>query len=169
MAEGGLPATQQFIIEDVPRQVEKLGKDTAFFSTNCGMQDPLIKAVLESGACFLEPCCPSPTHGFPTALGIAIPKERAGDFGFINEQNRRKVEELGMKGRLGTWPVPANFVSILAAAKILVDSAEGRASHTDADTIRRVFAEYAGTDVVMEKYDPEDGDFWMLLVESSIY
>jgi hypothetical protein len=41
MAEGGLPAAQQFILEDVPRQLQRLGKDTAFYTTNDGMQEPL--------------------------------------------------------------------------------------------------------------------------------
>jgi hypothetical protein len=75
----GLPGSQKFILEDVPRQVAQHGKDTAFFSTNCGMQEPLIRAVLEQGAIFPEQCCPSPTHGYPGALGIAISEEDAGD------------------------------------------------------------------------------------------
>ena len=33
---------QQFITEDVPRQIATYGKDTAFFSTNCAMQEPLF-------------------------------------------------------------------------------------------------------------------------------
>src|SRR5262249_19422917 len=73
MAEGGLPATQQFVLEDAPREIKKYGPETAFFSTNCGMQDPLIKSVLMSGGYVPEQCCPSPTHGYPTALGISIP------------------------------------------------------------------------------------------------
>jgi hypothetical protein len=169
MAEGGLPATQQFVLEDVPRQVEKHGKDTAFFSTNCGMQDPLILAVLKSGACYLEPCCPSPTHGFPTALGIEIPKEHAGDFAYINEQNRKIIAEKGMTGRLGTWPVPANYVSILAVAELLLKTAEGRANFRDPETVKKVFAEHAGASVDMEKYDESKGNYWMLLVDTIVY
>ncbi|MFW5856223.1 MAG: DUF3798 domain-containing protein, partial [Bacillota bacterium] len=36
--DAGIPGTQQYILEDVPRQVEKHGKNVAFFSTNCSMQ-----------------------------------------------------------------------------------------------------------------------------------
>src|SRR5690349_22204069 len=36
--EGGLPAAQQFILEDIPRQLKKLGPATAFYTTNDGMQ-----------------------------------------------------------------------------------------------------------------------------------
>jgi len=67
--DAGLSGAQQFILEDVPKMVEKYGKDTAFFSTNCAMQIPLIKAAYEEGAIYPQPCCPSPYHGFPAALG----------------------------------------------------------------------------------------------------
>src|SRR5947199_2033575 len=43
MGEGGLPATQQFVMEDVPRELKQYGPKTAFFSTNCGMMDPMIR------------------------------------------------------------------------------------------------------------------------------
>ena len=41
--DSGITGAQQFILEDVPRQIEKYGKDTVFFTTNCGMQEPLIQ------------------------------------------------------------------------------------------------------------------------------
>jgi len=43
------------------------------------MQEPLIKASLDSGCLFPEQCCPSPTHGYPGALGIEISPEQAGN------------------------------------------------------------------------------------------
>ena len=45
--DSGITGAQQFILEDVPRQIEKYGKDTVFFTTNCGMQEPLIRSVFE--------------------------------------------------------------------------------------------------------------------------
>jgi len=56
MGESGIPGAQQFILEDVPRQVDKHGKDIALFSTNCGMQEPLIISALDTGAIFPEQC-----------------------------------------------------------------------------------------------------------------
>ena len=73
MGEGGIPAAQQFILEDVPRQVAQYGKDIALFSTNCAMQEPLIAAAVQTGAIFPEQCCPSPTHGYPGALAWRLP------------------------------------------------------------------------------------------------
>ena len=50
--DAGITGAQQFILEDVPRQIEKYGKDTVFFTTNCGMQEPLIRSVFENGAIY---------------------------------------------------------------------------------------------------------------------
>jgi hypothetical protein len=153
----------------VPRQVKAHGTDTAFFSTNCGMQEPLIKAVLDAKAIYTEPCCPSPTHGFPGSLGIAIPPDKAGDFTFINEQNARAIADRGLAGHFGTWPVPASYASILAVAKLLVDSAEGRADHTDLATVKRYLEEAAGTTVELSRYDEEKGNYYLMLFEQIIY
>ena len=85
MAEGGLPATQQFVLEDQPREIKKFGTETAFFSTNCGMQDPLIRSVLTNGGYVPEQCCPSPTHGYP---------DRARHRGAARQGRRHRVHQL---------------------------------------------------------------------------
>ena len=105
--DGGLPATQQFILEDVPRMIARYGKDTAFFATNCGMQIPLIARIVEGGAIYPQPCCPSPTHGFPAALGIVAPAGRGADMPYFIAETKRILAEKGMTGRLSTWPAPA--------------------------------------------------------------
>ena len=86
LGESGIPGAQQFILEDVPRQVDKYGKNTAFFSTNCGMQEPLIKSALDTGAIFPEQCCPSPYHAYPGALGLEIPEDKAGDLEYMTSE-----------------------------------------------------------------------------------
>ena len=169
MSEGGLPATQQFILEDVPREVKRYGKDVAFFSTNCGMQDPLIKAVLQTGAMYAEPCCPSPTHGFPTALGISVPADKAGDFAFINAENARMIRSHGLAGRFVTWPVPANYAAIRATAALLLDATEGKADYRDPATVKRYLEKAAGAPVFLRKYDEESGNFWLMLVDQIVY
>jgi len=72
--EAGFSRAQQFIQEDVPKLVAQYGEDTAFFITNCHLQISLIKAVVDNHAIFPQPCCPSPYHGFPEALGIKSDK-----------------------------------------------------------------------------------------------
>jgi hypothetical protein len=169
MAEGGLPATQQFVLEDVPRQVASLGEQTAFFSTNCGMMDPLIRSVLSHGGYFPEQCCPSPTHGYPTALGISIPPDKAGDFAYISEQNRLKIAEAGKSGHFATWVAPEVIVATRAMVDLLVDSVQGTADYRDPEAVRKYMTDLAGAEVRVAKYDPAAGNSYLVLLDSVVY
>lgn len=110
--DAGVPGAQQFILEDVPRKVAEYGKDTAFFSTNCSMQEPLIKMALKEGAIFPQQCCPSPYHAYPGALGIEIPDDKKGDVDYIVDQIGQKIKAGGGEGRFSTWPVPINMLFV---------------------------------------------------------
>ena len=122
MSDVGMPGAQLYIMQDVPKQVAKLGPNTAFFSTNCGMQIPLITQVVETGAIYPQPCCPSPYHGFPTALGIAssLPTGQFNDDGEeimslrslteVVDATKKLLAGKGMSGRLSTWPVPGSML-----------------------------------------------------------
>ncbi len=123
--DAGLPGAQQFIIEDVPKVVQEYGKDTAFFSTNCGMQIPLIKMVVETGALYPQPCCPSPFHGFPAALDVEVPEDKKGDVSYMIETVSDIIAEKGMTGRLSTWPVPVAMMFVEAGAEYAKDYAQG--------------------------------------------
>jgi ABC-type glycerol-3-phosphate transport system substrate-binding protein len=169
MAEGGLAASQQFITEDVPREIRQHGEKTGFFSTNCGMQDPLIRTVLQTGGYVPEQCCPSPTHGYPTALGIAIPPDKAGDFEYISAENRRVIAEHGKTGHFATWPVPEVILSMRAAADLLADAVEGKADYKDAATVKKYLEEKAGVPVTVTMYDENKGNSYLLLVGDIYY
>jgi hypothetical protein len=169
MGEGGLPASQQFIMEDVPRQLAKFGPKTAFFSTNCGMQDPLIQSVLTNGGYVPEQCCPSPTHGYPTALGIKIPPGKAGDMAYISSENKRVIAEHNMSGHFATWPVPEVMLSIRAATDLMVDAIEGKADYTNPATVEQYLTQRAGVPVTLGKYDAQKGNSYLLLVNSIYY
>ena len=108
-AEGGLPATQQYMYEDIPKIVDRYGKDTVIFATNCGMQTPLITSIVDQGAMYAEPCCASPLHGFPIALGIEVNLADA-DLNFVIDETSRILAEKDMTGRMGNWPVPMAFL-----------------------------------------------------------
>lgn len=110
--DAGVPGAQQFILEDVPRKIAEYGKDTAFFSTNCSMQEPLIKMALKDGAIFPQQCCPSPYHAYPGALGIEIPDDKKGDVDYIVEEIGKKIKAGGGEGRFSTWPVPINMLFV---------------------------------------------------------
>ena len=159
MSDVGMPGAQLFIMQDVPKQVEKLGQDTAFFSTNCGMQIPLVTQVVETGAIYPQPCCPSPYHAFPAALGITstIPTgEFDPDTGeeillFRNiteviDATRTLLEAKGMSGRLSTWPVSGSMLWTIAGLRYAIEWINGNVpqehGNIDLDAFRGVCEAY---------------------------
>jgi hypothetical protein len=167
--EGGLPAAQQFILEDIPRQLKKLGPATAFYSTNDGMQEPMIKALLTAQAgYFVEQDVPAPTAGFPGALGIRIPPDKAGDMDYINAENKRIIAERGMSGHFGTWSQPVDMVTIRAFTDLLVDAVDKKADFRDSTTVLRYLEREAGGPVKMRKYDPK-GNQWLVVLDHVTY
>ena len=99
--DAGIAGTQQFVLEDVPRQVEKYGVDTAFFSTNCGMQEPLIKAVMTTGALF-GAVLSQPLSRISWVVRDRDTPDKAGDVEFILKAIEEKVAEAGRAGRFAT-------------------------------------------------------------------
>jgi hypothetical protein len=167
--ESGLPGTQQFIFEDVPREIHKYGPQTAFYSTNDGMQEPIIKAILNAKAgYFIEQDVPAPTAGYPAALGIKIPADKAGDMPWINGEIKRLVAEKGMSGHFGSWPQSIDMVSERAFANLLVDAVDKKADFRDSATVRRYFEAEAGGPVKLRKYDPQ-GNQWLLVLDHITY
>ena len=143
--DAGVPGAQQFILEDVPRKIAEYGKDTNFFSTNCAMQEPLIKAVLDGGAIYAQQCCPSPYHGYPGALGIEIPSDKAGDVDFVIEQIKAKIAEKGGTGRFSTWPVPMNMMFIEAGVEYAKAWCEGTITcKNDVEALKKICSDIAG-------------------------
>lgn len=167
--DAGVPGAQQFILEDVPRKVKELGKDTAFFSTNCAMQEPLIKAVLQEGAIFPQQCCPSPYHGYPGALGISIPEDKKGNIEYIVQEETRIIAEKGGKGRFSTWPVPVNMMFVEGGVEYAKEFLEGKTNgKNDKAKLEAIFADIAKKPVKISTLDDEKtkkklDNFYMLL------
>jgi hypothetical protein len=152
--DAGVSGAQQFILEDVPRMVEKYGKDTAFFSTNCSMQVPLISASLDQGAIYPQPCCPSPYHGFPSALGIEIPEDKKGDVAFAVEQITNEIAAKGGEGRFSTWPVPVAMMFVEGSADYAFAWANDEIENkVDKEALNDMFNTYAGVDVTLNELD----------------
>ena len=125
--DAGVSGAQQFILEDVPRQIAQYGKDTAFFSTNCSMQEPLIRSILEQGAIYPQQCCPSPYHGYPAALNIDV-SGHAGDVQYMLDSIDEKLTAAGQEGRMATWGVPVNMLMVEAGVDYSIEFLEGRTS-----------------------------------------
>ncbi|NLY35648.1 MAG: DUF3798 domain-containing protein [Tissierellia bacterium] len=155
--DAGVSGAQQFIIEDVPRQVEKYGVDTAFFSTNCGMQEPLIKGVVETKAIYPEQCCPSPYHAYPAALDIEIPEDKAGDIDYLNAEITRIIAEKGVSGRFATWVMPANVSMIQAGVEYAMEFAEGKIERQDPEAAMRILKEVVGVEQDKIVFDSLEG------------
>jgi hypothetical protein len=164
MAEGGLPAAQQFILEDVPRELETYGPQTAFYTTNDGMQEPLIKSIFQNGGYFIEQDVPAPTAGYPAALGMTIPADKAGDMTWINGEITRLIAAKGKSGHFGSWVAPIDMVAIRAFANLLVDTVDGKADYKDPATVKRYLeAETGGTPVQIRKFDPKGNQYLVIL------
>jgi hypothetical protein len=167
--EQGLPGAQQFILEDVPRELKKYGPQTAFYSTNDGMQEPLIKAILNAKqGYFVEQDNPAPTAGFPAALGLKIPPDKAGDMPWINGENKRMIAERGMSGHFGTWSQPVDMVCIRAFANLLVDATDKKCDFHDSTTVQKYLEAEAGGPVLLHKYDPK-GNQWLVVLDHIVY
>lgn len=167
--DAGIPGAQQFMIEDVPRQVDKYGKNTAFFNTNCGMQEPLIKSVLETGAIYPEQCCPSPYHAYPGALGIEIPSDKAGDVSFMLEQIHAKIDEKGASGRFATWKVSANMAMLETAVEYAIDYGKGEVEKFDKDHFVNLLKEVTGDDNIAVSELEDHPNFLLFVASSEIF
>ena len=151
--DAGIPGTQQFIIEDVKRQIAANGKDTVFFGTNCAMMEPLIREIMAEGAIFTEQCCPSPYHAYPGALGIEIPEDKAGNVDFMLEQIAQKVEEGGNSGRMATWKAPASMAMVRAGVEYGVAYAKGEVESFDEAAVKKFLEQETGGEVELSALD----------------
>lgn len=155
----GTTGAQMFILEDVPKMVDKYGKDTAFFSTNCSMQVPLIKACVDAGAIYPQPCCPSPYHGFPAALGITVPEDMVGNMQNVIDQTSQILEEKGVLGRFSTWPVPVSMMNTIATTEYAFKWMNGETDgKLDVPVLEQCMSDYAGMKVELSNYSEKDED-----------
>lgn len=104
----GKAAMLQFLQEDLPRQIEKYGKDTCIFGTNCPMYDVILDEAYKLGFIVSEQCCPTPTQAFPTVLNLELTAEDMSNYDKINAMITEATAERGMTGRLSGWAMPSS-------------------------------------------------------------
>ena len=159
--DAGTAGAQQFILEDVPLKMEEFaGKKVAFFSTNCSMQEPLQTAILtQPNAYYPQPCCPSPYHAFPAALGLEA-LQVGGDDADALKQIAAKLAEHDAAGRFSTWPTPVNMSLLEVGVKYAYGYINGEiASKNDEATIKAMFEEVAAGSVVKFYTDIEGNTY----------
>lgn len=160
-AEGGMSASQQGIAELVPRVMDKYaGKKVAFFTTNCGMQEPLQVAVLaQENAFYPLPCCPSPYHAFPASMDVAIEKEDWGNANVMLEKIATKLQAENALGRFSTWPVGMNMAYVNAGFDYAVKYIEGAVTEkNNMDEVYKSLVAVAGVESLeFAKYTDAEG------------
>ncbi|MEI6857690.1 DUF3798 domain-containing protein [Psychrilyobacter sp.] len=135
VSDVGVAGAQQFILEKVPSWLARYGKDTAFFATNDAQTEPLLKRIAEDGGYFVEADLPSPTMGYPGALGVKFDKSEKGNWPKILKKVEKSVVAAGGSGRMGTWAYSYNFAAAVALGTHVIDVIEGRSEIDDTDKV----------------------------------
>jgi hypothetical protein len=141
VSDVGVAGAQQFILEKVPSWLNKYGKDTAFFATNDAQTEPLLKKIAEQGGYFVEADLPSPTMGYPGALGVKFDKSEKGNWPKILKKVEKAVIAAGGSGRMGTWAYSYNFAVAVALGHHAIDVIDGNAEIDDFDQVMASLAE----------------------------
>ena len=163
--DAGVTGAQAWITENIKPYVEKYGKDTAFFSTNCSLQVPLIQQIAELGAIYPVQCCPSPYHAYPSAFNIDTAGHE-GDIDYLNEQIAAKVAEYGNSGRMSTWPISVNMTMIEAGFNYANKWINGEITdRCDADALLAEIQAVGGEGMEISNYSDDNGtldNFFMI-------
>ena len=142
LSDIGLAGAQQFILEKVPAWLEQYGKNIAFFCTNDAHTEPLLKRVAELGGYFIEADLPSPTMGYPGALGIEFTEDEQGNWSKILAKVEEAVVKAGGSGRMGTWAYSFGFSTSAALAEHAKRVLEGEADLRSMDDLMDAYAEF---------------------------
>jgi hypothetical protein len=156
-ARGDFAVSQQFIADNVPLLVEKHGKDTAFFNTQCMLQISLIKAVVDAGAIYPQPCCP---HFFSRSnLAYFLKLETTIDGNILPIKDaiaggKSILTEKNMLGRISTWPeiftVVATYASVEYAFKWI--NGEAPKEGIDVEALKQIMEKYTGAEVYLTPF-----------------
>ena len=129
----GMAGAQQFMLEQTPSWIQKYGKDTAFFCTNDGETEPLIKQIMKYGGMFVEPNMQGPLLGYPGALGIDLSAEQ-GNWPAILKKIEQAVIDQGGKGRFGAGAWSLVYTEVCGLGEFAKRCIEGTAQlHSNAD------------------------------------
>ncbi|MCX6085373.1 MAG: DUF3798 domain-containing protein [Caldiserica bacterium] len=137
----GMAGAQQFMLEKTPAWVQKYGKETAFFCTNDGETEPLLKQLMKYGGLFVEADLPSPLMGYPGALGIDLKAEQ-GDWPAILKKVEQAVIDQGGSGRFGTWAFSYGYTTTAGLGEYAKRCIEGTAKLGNNTDLFNSYAKY---------------------------
>lgn len=139
LSDVGVPGAQQYVLEQVPTWLKKYGNDTAFFATNDAQTEPLLKRVATLNGFFVEASLPSPTMGYPGALGIKFTDAEKGNWPKINKKVEDAVIAAGGGNRMGTWTYSYNFASAISLVEHAMNVIDNGAEVNDFPTVMKAF------------------------------
>jgi hypothetical protein len=138
----GIAGAQQFILEKVPAWLETYGDKTAFFCTNDAHTEPLLKKISELGGIFVEADLPSPTMGYPGALGIVFTGNEKGNWPAILSKVEEEVVSRGASGRMGTWAYSFGFTTTAALGEHAINVVNNESELLDFDDVMDAFMKF---------------------------
>lgn len=160
----GPSSMQQFLREDLPRQVEKYGTNINVFGTNCPMYDVILDEAIKDKFMVIEQCCPTSTQGYPTVMGIEIGEADLGDYAKLNEKISEKAAEYGVTGKLGAWPIPSSvFVPEFSVELAMKVAEDNNYDYHNIKNLNELGTEVAGADVDFDKFMNLDNYFVMIM------
>ena len=169
----GAAGAQQKVRDDMPRLVDKYGKNAVFFTTNTALHEPIIARVVELGALFVNSDDMSPVCGFPSALGLDL-REQEGDWQAIVKKIEEDVVAKGASGRVGCWPFSYTFASstvLFELAKAMVE--ETGTGDLQNDIIAAYQAATPGCDWVTGIFTYPDGrklnNYYLLTMDTYVF
>ncbi|RDY28592.1 DUF3798 domain-containing protein [Romboutsia weinsteinii] len=168
----GPAAMQQFLSEDIPRQIEKYGPETNIFGSNCGMYEVILSKALELKYTVAEQCCPTPTQAYPTVMNLEIDEEDSQNFDKINEMISEKAKEADMSGRLGGWPMPMTVFLPEFAVELAMEMVSKDLNKEDVCTseyLQKFAQDKYGIAVEFEKLKDETDNYQLMIMEQIVY
>ena len=190
MEVNGTAYAMAHIEQDLPKQVEELGVNTAFFGTSCVLQASILSQVMATGAIFVQPCCLSPYDGYPVGLGIEYrvytgayadwrtPITRLIELPELIEAIDGAVEVGGMSGRISGWAVPSSTmwmtIGLMYAVEWILGNVPQEYGIICLDTLEGLAREYTArlgfdSGVSLEFYDTTLRHFVLGTVEYRMF
>ena len=136
----GVAGAQQFILEKVPAWLEEYSKNSAFYTTNFSLQEPLIRRITELSGIYIEGDDASPIRGYPGALGVKFEESDKGNWANILKKLEDAVIKEGGAGRIATWAFSMAYCDTIGLAEHAKRVIEGRSELLNKGDILDAFA-----------------------------
>jgi len=158
---------REFVIRDVPRELQRWGPATAFYATSNEVQEQLVRALVEAQQGYLvEQALPGPSVGYPEALDLEDTDSAEPDS--LHATLRRWMGEHGMTGHFGTWSASVQEVAMRAMGSLMLDALDQGKNPRDSATVYRYLEREARGPVRMRRART-GANQWLILLDHVTY